>query len=73
MINPSAIEARCDALEPVLDARARRPFAASEARAAGKAITVPDREMDAINLIRDEFHGEWDYKVRPRTGRDRAL
>jgi hypothetical protein len=28
-----------------------------------KAIVVPDCERDAINLFRDAFHGEWNYKL----------
>jgi len=31
-----------------------------------KGITVPDDEMAAINIVRDEFHGEWNYTIRPR-------
>jgi hypothetical protein len=38
-----------------------------------KGIAVPDHEMDAINMIRDEFHGEWNYTIRPRNQQDRAF
>jgi transposase len=38
-----------------------------------KGVTVPDREMDAINMIRDEFHGEWNYKIRPSNDTGRAF
>ena len=38
-----------------------------------KGIVVPDCEMDAINLLRDEFHGEWNYKLRLCNDRDRAF
>jgi hypothetical protein len=38
-----------------------------------KGIAVPDREMAAINMIRDEFHGEWNYKIRPRNDLDGAV
>ena len=31
-----------------------------------KGITVPDDEMAAINIVRDEFHGEWNYTIQPR-------
>src|SRR4051812_12383426 len=31
-----------------------------------KGITVPDDEMAAINIVRDEFHGEWNHTIRPR-------
>ena len=29
-------------------------------------IKVSDAELAAINLTRDEFHGEWNYRVTPR-------
>ena len=28
--------------------------------------TVSDEEMDRLNLKRDKFHGEWNYKLTPR-------
>ena len=31
-----------------------------------KDITVADHEMAAINMTRDEFHGEWNHLIRPR-------
>lgn len=31
-----------------------------------KGIKVTDDEMNAINLLRDAFHGEWNYKILPR-------
>jgi hypothetical protein len=30
-----------------------------------KGITLSDDEMDAINITRAEFHGEWNYTIRP--------
>ena len=31
-----------------------------------KGTKVSDAEMDAINIARDEFHGEWNYtQLRP--------
>ena len=32
-------------------------------------IKVSDAELAAINLKRDEFHGEWNYRVTPKTKR----
>ena len=32
-----------------------------------KGITVADREMAAIDMLRDDFHGEWNYSIRPCT------
>ena len=29
-------------------------------------IKVPDEELELINIIRDEFHGEWNYTILPR-------
>ena len=31
-----------------------------------KGIKVDDADMDAINLHRHEFHGEWNYTIKPR-------
>ncbi len=30
-----------------------------------KGIKVSDEEMQAINIARDEFHGEWNYTISP--------
>jgi hypothetical protein len=30
-----------------------------------KGIKLPDEEMQAINISRDEFHGEWNYTISP--------
>ena len=38
-----------------------------------KGIAVPDQEMAAINMIRDDFHGEWNYKIRPCNDLDGAV
>ena len=31
-----------------------------------KGVAVSDEEMAAINLVRDAFHGDWNYTIRPR-------
>lgn len=31
-----------------------------------KGIKISDEEMEALNLERHEFHGEWNYTMRPR-------
>jgi len=38
-----------------------------------KGIVVPDEEMNAINLIRADFHGEWNYTIHPGNRSDRAV
>jgi hypothetical protein len=30
-----------------------------------KGVKVSDPEMQAINITRDEFHGEWNYTISP--------
>ena len=30
-------------------------------------VKVTDREMDAIDILRRSFHGEWNYTIRPKT------
>ncbi len=27
---------------------------------------IPKKEMDGINLVPDDFHGEWNYKIKPK-------
>jgi transposase len=31
-------------------------------------IKISDEEMASLNLVRHEFHGEWNYTIRPRVG-----
>jgi hypothetical protein len=38
-----------------------------------KGISVPDQEMQALNLLRDNFHGDWNYTIRPRHRPDRSI
>ena len=38
-----------------------------------KGVTVSDQDMAEINIKRDEFHGEWNYTIRPRNKSDRAV
>jgi len=30
-----------------------------------RGIKVSDREMQSINIARDEFHGDWCYTIAP--------
>ena len=38
-----------------------------------KGITVSDEEMAKLNIMRDEFHGEWNYTLRPCNKSGRAV
>ena len=29
-------------------------------------LKVTDEELAAVDIERDEFHGEWNYRIRPR-------
>jgi hypothetical protein len=29
-------------------------------------IRVTDEEMGSIDIVRDDFHGDWNYVIRPR-------
>ena len=31
-----------------------------------KGLTVSDADLSAINIERNEFHGDWNYSIRPR-------
>jgi len=32
-----------------------------------KGIKISDEEMNSLNIIRDSFHGEWNYSIEPQT------
>ena len=38
-----------------------------------KGVAVSDHEMAAINIVRDEFHGDWNYTIRPRNSSERVV
>ena len=38
-----------------------------------KGVTVSDAEMAALNIECAEFHGEWNYTIRPINRPDRAV
>ena len=38
-----------------------------------KGIVVTDQEMARINIMRADFHGEWNYKIRPQNKKVRSL
>jgi Rhodopirellula transposase DDE domain len=38
-----------------------------------KGTKVSDAEMGAINIVRDEFHGEWNYTIKPNNRSDEAV
>jgi hypothetical protein len=31
-----------------------------------KVSTEPDKELAAVQLKRDKFHGEWNYTITPK-------
>jgi hypothetical protein len=33
-----------------------------------KAVRVSDADMAAINIARDDFHGDWNYTISPQQG-----
>ncbi|MGP8337203.1 MAG: ISAzo13-like element transposase-related protein, partial [Methanosarcinaceae archaeon] len=35
-----------------------------------KGIKIPDEMMEQINIIRSDFHGEWNYAIIPRAVSD---
>jgi hypothetical protein len=42
-------------------------YAQLDEHAYERAIKVPDAQLAAINLTRDDFHGEWNYLIKPTT------
>ena len=37
-----------------------------------KGLVVTDQQMASLNMTRGEFHGEWNYTIKPRSGRNEA-
>jgi Rhodopirellula transposase DDE domain len=38
-----------------------------------KGIVISDEELAAINIVRADFHGEWNYTIKPAYRSDRAI
>jgi len=38
-----------------------------------KGIVVSDEQLAAINIVRADFHGEWNYTIKPSNRSDRAI
>ena len=38
-----------------------------------KGIAISERDMAAINIARDNFHGDWNYTIRPRNVSGKAV
>ena len=38
-----------------------------------KGIIVSDEELAALNIVRAEFHGEWNYTIKPSNRSDGAV
>ena len=36
-----------------------------------KGIVVTDQDMSNINILRDDFHGEWNYTLQSNTPKSR--
>jgi hypothetical protein len=52
--------------------RAKRTAAGSKVKAKldkreyPTGVVITKAEMDSLEIHRDKFHGEWNYKLRPR-------
>ena len=38
-----------------------------------KGVVVSDEQLAAINIVRADFHGEWNYTIKPSNRSDRAV
>ena len=54
-------------------AKASARYASLDANTYPKGVAVPDAEMAALNIECAEFHGEWNYTIRPTNRSDRAV
>jgi Rhodopirellula transposase DDE domain len=38
-----------------------------------KGVVVSDEELAAVNIVRADFHGEWNYTIKPSNRSDGAV
>jgi hypothetical protein len=38
-----------------------------------KGVVVSDEELAATNIVRGDFHGEWNYTIKPSNRSDGAV
>ncbi len=38
-----------------------------------KGVVVSDEELAAVNIVRADFHGEWNYTIKPSHRSDSAV
>jgi Rhodopirellula transposase DDE domain len=38
-----------------------------------KGVVVSDKELAAVNIVRADFHGEWNYTIKPSNRSDGAV
>jgi hypothetical protein len=38
-----------------------------------KGVVVSDEELAAVNIVRADFHGEWNYNIKPSNRSDGAV
>lgn len=53
-------------IERVRTAQGLRVKAALDENTYASGIKVSDAELAGVAIERNEFHGEWSYKIRPR-------
>src|SRR4051812_28332492 len=58
--------ARASRLPPLAEIPVRAKL---DERAFPKGVEVTDEELAEVNLIKDAFHGEWNYTIVPSTSR----
>ncbi len=44
----------------------RRITALADANRYQIGIKISDKELEALNIVRDTFHGEWNYMIKPQ-------
>lgn len=65
---PGSLEVIVSLIAPATTSTGLEAHRAVDPATHERGIRVADGEMDAIDIVRDEFHGEWNYVIRPRPG-----
>jgi hypothetical protein len=60
------LETVIELISPTTTEEGLHVTAIKDSQAYPTGLTVTDAELQALNLVRDAFHGEWNYTIKPQ-------
>ena len=62
----TSIQVVVDLIDSTKTAKGLKVKAKIDSKVYEKGIVVTDEELKNINIVRSEFHGEWNYSIKPK-------